>query len=288
MRDASVRALGRIGRERRLPGELISTPTTPSPRGSCTRRSPPLDQPRLQSSARSPLARRPSAFSSFGVASALDADDARPLLAEKLRDRRPTVRAAGGTRRPARGTAIPGARPRRRRPRTQRPAAAVAALGSVDDPRAIELLVGALADPDRLDYRPGRRFARPAQPPSPRGRGHARDDRADGCAAGRAREDPGLFEDDVSNVLVTVIALVSLAIFIVFPIHNLIDFRDYRAVVVRRYADQGGARRPVPPPPRPAVSPWHHRHRLRLQRASGDRRERPLAAGRLITTRSRS
>jgi HEAT repeat protein len=156
VRDASVRALGRIRDESSLPvlEELYLDPDHtvasgfvyeavtafgPAAEGAFTRglRSPDQDI---------------RVSSCFGVAAVLEPGRARPLLEGMLADRIPAVRAAaaeslgriGGERLPealAEAGADEDAIVRR---------AAAAALGAYDDPRTLAVLRTALDDPDRL------------------------------------------------------------------------------------------------------------------------------------------
>ena len=155
VRDSAVRALGRIRDSRSLPvlGELFRSPGQIGP-GVVYDALVTIggeEAERIFAGAlRSPL-ESVRVSSCFGVAALSDAESARSSLVPMLEDLSPAVRAAaakslgkiGGDQLPASLA---------RASRDEEPivrVAAIAALGHYDDPRAVELAMNALLDPDR-------------------------------------------------------------------------------------------------------------------------------------------
>jgi HEAT repeat protein len=156
VRDASVRALGRIGDARVLPEleKLYLDPDRNVASGfayEAVAALGPSAAPVFRQGLRS-VDEHIRVSSCFGIVSTLDPEHSRPVLEQMLGDTSPAVRAAatetlgriGGERVPA-GLAQ-AARDYQQSVRR----AAAAALGSYDDSHALELLLGALDDPDRI------------------------------------------------------------------------------------------------------------------------------------------
>jgi HEAT repeat protein len=155
VREASIRALGRIGDKRALPRleEIYLDPERTVASGFAYEAvvafgvdAAPVFRRGLRSDDE-----RTRVASCYGIVHALDPDRARPLLEGMLGDSAPTVRAAASeTLGRIGGDKVPTelARASRDNHPSVRLAAA-GALGSYDDARALDLVLGALDDPDR-------------------------------------------------------------------------------------------------------------------------------------------
>jgi HEAT repeat protein len=154
VRESAVRALGRIGDDRALPylGDLHRSPGSVGPGvvydaliefGSAV-------EPVFAGALRSAL-ESVRVASCFGVAAVAAPNEARPLLEPLLADGSARVRAAAAeSLAQVGGGLIPEALARASRDQEQAVrAAAVGALGSFDDPRAVDYALNALLDPDR-------------------------------------------------------------------------------------------------------------------------------------------
>jgi HEAT repeat protein len=154
VREAAFRALGRIGDVRALPrlANHFREPGGIGP-GVVYDALVELGAPAaavFAGALRSPI-ETVRVASCFGVSALYDPESARPLLSPLLADEAAAVRAAAAeTLGQIGGDTIPEALARASRdeePSVRR--AAVTALGSYDDPQAVEFALGALADPDR-------------------------------------------------------------------------------------------------------------------------------------------
>jgi HEAT repeat protein len=156
VREAAVRALGRIGDPRALP-ELerlyLDPERTVSPGFAyeAVVAFGPEGAPVFRQGLRSPD-EHIRVSSCFGIGSALPPERCRPLLEDMLEDDSPAVRAAALESLGRLGGDEVSAEFRRVTRDYQQSVrrAAVTALGSYDSPRALELLLGAVDDPDRL------------------------------------------------------------------------------------------------------------------------------------------
>ena len=154
VRESAVRALGRIGDSRALPllGDLLRSPGRAGPGVvydalvAFGREAAPVFAGALGSEIESVRV-----TSCFGVAALSESEDARRLLEPLLDDTAPPVRsAAAESLAQVGGDLIPEALARASR--DEQPmvrSAAAGALGAYDDPRAVELALNALLDPDR-------------------------------------------------------------------------------------------------------------------------------------------
>jgi HEAT repeat protein len=153
VREAAVRALGRIGDARALPrlADLFARPGRAGA-GIVQEALLGLGEPSAQvfiEGLRSPDD-TVRVSSCFGVGSVLEPDAAQPLLERMLEDPAAPVRAGACTTLGRSGETVPERLVQAARdPARSVRRAAVSALGSHDDPRAIQPLLDALDDPDR-------------------------------------------------------------------------------------------------------------------------------------------
>lgn len=154
VREATVRALGRIGDTRALPAlaDLYAHPGSVSP-GLVYEALLAYGEPSAQIFSEGTYSHDEyvRVASVYGIGSVLDAERARSRLEQVLTDESASVRAAAAETLGRLGGDVVTeglARASRDEQRSVR-RAAVTALGSYDDPQALQLAVNALADPDR-------------------------------------------------------------------------------------------------------------------------------------------
>ena len=153
VREAAVRALGRIGDPQSLPqlGELFRVPgrVPPGVVYDALVSLGPAAAPTFAGALRS---ERESVrvASCYGVAAVSEPEQARTDLPPLLADPEATVRAAAaGALGQVGGSTIPAGLARASRDEVATVGASTDALGSYDDPQAVELAMNALLDPDR-------------------------------------------------------------------------------------------------------------------------------------------